>query len=463
MKKQTESERRLATNKELASKVIAHAKKMGAETASVSLASATAFQVEARNERIESLKESKSSGIHVLLGKEHRRSSFSSNDLRLESILPMMQSTLDALPYMEADPFYTLPDPELQGRADLELRFEDFDFDQYSSQTKIEKIFQLERKTLALDPRLQTEQVYYSDMKSHGVYADSNGFLEGQTKTLYCAGISIFAEDPPHLSSEETPSSALNTARKQTDGWYSTSRFYNTLEPLQSVAERASHRVLRKLGAVKPSTQKVPVVFSPEMARSFLSSVASAMMGSNIFRKRSFLYNRLDEKIANDQINLKDQPLLPGGMGSRYFDSEGVRASPLVLIEDGVLRNYMLSTYSSNKLSKTTTGHASGISNLILTPGTLTEKELIASVDNGLYLTSMSGQGSNITTGDYSRGGQGIWIRDGLLAEPVSEFTLASTFMDMLNDIVMIASEVDPRESILSPSFKIKEISISGS
>ena len=263
-------------------------------------------------------------------------------------------------------------------------------------------------------------------------------------------------------STSDGAGDSTNIGRKQTDGWYSAARFHKNLTPSQEIVEKACYRTLRKLGAVKPTSQEVPVVFSSEMAQSFLGKIASALMGENLFRKQSFLLNRLNESIADSKINLIDNPLLPGKLGSRHFDSEGVESKPLVLIENGVLKNYMLSTYSANKLGMTSNGHSGGISNLILNLGDYPEEELIASVKNGLYLTFMSGQGANIVTGDFSRGAQGIWIREGKLAEPVSEFTIAGTFNEMLNNLKMIGSEVDERSSILTPSFKIDKMAVSG-
>ena len=441
--------------KQLAQEVIQIAKSKGADIVTTSLGTTTSFQVEVREGQIDALKEAGASGIHVSICKNHRRSSLSSNDLRMDTLNRMIHSTMEALPYMGEDTFYMLPPAELQGRADIELNFSDPNLSQVPSNEKIQKVLDLEKQTLALDSRLNTEQGYYSDMASTSVYADTNGFLDGYSKTFCSIGISMFVED--------SDTKGLNTERKQTDGWYSCSRLYNDLEDLDIISQKACERTLRKIGAVKPKSQEVPMVVSPEMARSFLGSVASAMMGDNIFRKHSFLINKLNTKIANDIIQLRDDPLLPGKLGSRYFDSEGVKANPLSLIENGILKNYMLSTYAANKLDMTTTGHAGGISNLVLEPGQYTEEELIGSVKNGLYLTFMSGQGANITTGDYSRGAQGIWIRDGKLAEPVSEFTIASTFLDILNNITMIGSEVDERNAILAPAFKIDKIAVSGS
>ena len=449
----------LEDNKKIAKDVIDLALGYGTEQVSVSLAKSISFQVDVRENKIESLQESGSSGIHITISKNNRRSTVSSNDFREETLAPLIRSTLEALPYMGEDKFYTLPDPALQGRAPVDLEFLDPDYSKLSSGEKVKISLNLEALSLNTDQRLKTDQSFYSDSKSYVVHADSNGFLEGETKTLYSMGISMIADD---IESKSNESESTNVGRKQTDGWYSAARFHKNLTSPEDIVEKARRRTLRKLGAVKPPSQEVPVVFSSEMAQSFLGKIASALMGENLFRKQSFLLNKLDESIANAKINLIDNPLLPGKLGSRHFDSEGVQAKPLVLIENGVLKNYMLSTYSANKLGMASNGHSGGISNLILKLGDYPEEELIASVKNGLYLTSMTGQGANIVTGDFSRGGQGIWIREGKLAEPVSEFTIAGTFAEMLNNLKMIGNEIDERSSILTPAFKIDKMMVSG-
>ena len=449
----------LEDNKKIAKDVIDLALGYGTEQVSVSLAKSISFQVDVRENKIESLQESGSSGIHITISKNNRRSTVSSNDFREETLAPLIRSTLEALPYMGEDKFYTLPDPALQGRAPGDLEFLDPDYSKLSSGEKVKISLNLEALSLNTDQRLKTDQSFYSDSKSYMVHADSNGFLEGETKTLYSMGISMIADD---IEPKSNKRESNNVGRKQTDGWYSAARFHKNLTSPEDIVEKARRRTLRKLGAVKPPSQEVPVVFSSEMAQSFLGKIASALMGENLFRKQSFLLNKLDESIANAKINLIDNPLLPGKLGSRHFDSEGVQAKPLVLIENGVLKNYMLSTYSANKLGMASNGHSGGISNLILKLGDYPEEELIASVKHGLYLTSMTGQGANIVTGDFSRGGQGIWIREGKLAEPVSEFTIAGTFAEMLNNLKMIGNEIDERSSILTPAFKIDKMMVSG-
>ena len=450
----------LEKHKSIAKEIIDLACKDGAEQVSLSLANSTSFQIDVRDNKIESLQESGSSGIHITVSRNKRRSTVSSNDLRIDTLGPLIRSTLEALPFMGEDLFYSLPDPSLQGRSEGDLAFQDPSFGKLNSEEKVKIPFDLEKLSYSMDNRLRTEQSFYSDSISHIVHADSNGFLEGETKTLYSLGISMVADD--NLSFHEGTNKSKNISRKQTDGWYSAARFHKNLSTSKEIVDKACHRTLRKLGAIKPSSQEVPVIFSSEMAQSFFSKIASALMGENIFRKQSFLINKLNEAVANSKINLIDNPLLPGKMGSRHFDSEGVKAKPLVLIENGILKSYMLSTYSGNKLGMESTGHSGGISNLILKHGNYSEEELIASVKNGLYLTYMSGQGANILTGDFSRGGQGIWIRNGKLAEPVSEFTIASNFHEMMKNLTMIGDNLDERSSILSPSIKIEKMRVSG-
>ncbi len=440
--------------KQLAIDVVERGKKMGADLMTVIVANSRAFELEVRNKQTDVLKEAASSGISVTVCKGQRRSSVYSNDFNIDTIESLLSATMKALPYMGADEFYTLPDPKLQGRADVDLKLFDNAFDSVTSPDKIKRTFQLEEKTLNLDSRLKTDQAYHSDSVSYSVYADSNGFVGEDNDTFYTFGMSALVEDKAAAGD--------NVGRKQIDGWHTCSRYFDRLEDAGSVAKKTAHRVLRKLGAVKPKSQEVPVVFSAEMARSFIGSVSSAMMGGNIFRKNSFLKDKIGEKIASENVSIIDDPLLEGKLGSRYFDSEGVMSKPMTLVEKGVLKDYMLSTYSANKLKMKTNGHAGGVSNLILNPGKYTEDELIESVKDGLYLTFMSGQGANITTGDYSRGAQGVWIRDGKLAEPVAEFTIAGKFIDMLNNLTMIACEVDDRSAILTPAFKINKMAISG-
>ena len=237
----------LEKHKIIAKEIINLAKKDGAEQVSLSLANSTSFQIDVRENKIESLQESGSSGIHITVSKNKRRSTVSSNDLRIDTLAPLIRSTLESLPFMGEDLFYSLPDPKLQGCSKEDLEFLDPGFGKINTNKKVSIPFDLEKLTYGIDNRLRTEQSFYSDSISHIVHADSNGFLEGETKTLYSLGISMVADD--NSSFTEETNNTKNIARKQTDGWYSTARFYKNLSPTNDIVDRACHRTLRKLGA----------------------------------------------------------------------------------------------------------------------------------------------------------------------------------------------------------------------
>jgi len=286
------------------------------------------------------------------------------------------------------------------------------------------------------------------------VLANSLGFCESYGRTSSSISVSCAAED--------SPQSGENKGKKQSSWWYSSSLSFSGLDPVEKVAERAVERTVRKLGAVKPKTCEVPVVFDDVTSRQLLSYVASAAGGSSIYRKSSFLVDMLEKETGSPLVTVIDDPLMKGRTGSRPFDAEGVMSRTKTVIDAGILKTYLLSSYQARKLGLRTTGNAGGASNLYMRPGTHPPEEIIASVDNGLYLTSMSGPGANWNTGDFSQGAQGIWIRGGRLAEPVSEFTITGTFPRILSGITMVGSDLDWRGSINCPTLRVDSMTISG-
>jgi PmbA protein len=225
------------------------------------------------------------------------------------------------------------------------------------------------------------------------------------------------------------------------------------------------------LGSQKPETQNVPVVFDPQVGNDFLNIISSVILGTAIYRKQSFLLDMLNEKVAIDGLTLIDDGLMKDGIGSRLFDDEGLASRTNVVIDKGVLRSYLLDTYSARKLNMKSTGNASrglgsnpspAVSNFYMKKGQYSPEEIIKSVKNGLYLTSVHWTGINYITGDYSRGAEGIWIKDGKLEQPVQEFTVASNMKEMMKNIEMIGNDLEFRGAVNAPTFKIKEMTISG-
>jgi PmbA protein len=257
----------------------------------------------------------------------------------------------------------------------------------------------------------------------------------------------------------------------QRDHWYSTHRTLAGLDAPADVGREAARRTLRRLGARRPPTCECPVVFDPETAASLLRHLAGAISGSALYRRMSFLLDRLGEPIASPAVTVIDDPLLTAGPASRPFDGEGVRQVRRTIVERGVLQSYLLDSYSARRLGLRSTGHAgrsvgdapsAGPTNLLLEPDRYAPEAIIASVPNGLYVTELIGFGVNPVTGDYSRGAAGLWIEGGELAYPVEELTIAGNLRDMLRDIEMVGSDLRIRTAIASPTLKLARMTVAG-
>jgi len=440
--------------KKLAGEIVETGLSNGADTVEVSLIETVDFDVLVRKSRVENLTESISRRVAITLSVDKRRATLSSSDLSEESIRSLVMEGIELCSIMDRDEFFDLPDPDELGAAWENLEIFDENSLHVDPTKKIELATDVEKAALRLDGRIISDGGFFSSSVQKIVIANSMGFCEGYRRTLNSVGVSCAVD--------EIKKEGHNIGKKQSSYWYSTSIFFDRLDPVESIAEKAVERTIRKLGAVKPRTRKVPVVFDNITASEFLSYIASAVNGGRIYRKESFLVDMLDRRIASDQVTVIDDPLLPAKLGSRPFDSEGVRSRKNTVLEKGVLKTYLLSSYQARKLAMKTTGNSGGASNFYMVPGKHDPDEIISSVDEGLYLTFLSGPGANIVTGDFSRGAQGIWIRKGRLAEPVDEFTITGTFQEMLKNITMVANDIDWKRKITAPTMRIDEMTVSG-
>ena len=255
------------------------------------------------------------------------------------------------------------------------------------------------------------------------------------------------------------------------DYWHTAARSAAGLESAESVGRTAAERAVRRLGARKVATQKVPVIFEPRTARQFLGDIFDAVSGSAIYRHASFLAGKLGEKIAADTLTVVDDATIPGLFGTTPFDDEGVPSRRTVVIEGGVLKSYLLNCYSARKLNLKTTGNASrgitgnagiGPGNFFVQAGKISPEQMIAGVANGFYVTELIGGGANTVTGDYSSGAAGLWIENGKLAYPVSEITIAGSMQQMLQQVDQVGSDLEFRGSVAAPTILIREMTISG-
>ena len=440
--------------RQLVEGVVDKARTGGAETAEAILKDGTEFSVIVREGKIEQLTESRSSRLLIILSRDRRLATVSTSDLSPERIDQLITEGIELAGVMDRDDYFGLPDRDQLGRIEEDLGIFDPETCAFPTDRKIAMAMELERAALEADGRIITDGASFSNEIKSIAFANSLGFCDGHTRTLNSIEIACAAQD--------TGGPGGNTGKKQSSYWYSIATHLDRLEPIEDVAARAVSRTLRKLGARKPETCEVPVIFDPLMAARFIESIAKAAGGGNIYRKSSFLVDKRGQRVASKLVTFIDDPLLAGGLASRPFDGEGVKSRRTVVIENGTLQNYLMDSYQARKLGLATTGNSGGNSNFYMVPGRSTPGEIIAGVTEGLYLTNLFGPGADWSTGDFSQGGQGIWIENGELSYPVNEFTIAGSFPQILEGIVMIGNDLSWRSEYAGPTFLVERMTISG-
>jgi PmbA protein len=442
---------------ETAHDAIRLALELGASAAECTASEGEEFSTNIRMREVESLKQagSRGMGIRVMMGK--RAGSSYTSDLSSEGIRNMVRAALELAKITSEDPFAGLPDPETLGQITTPLNLYDHKIALMESEWKIEQARRAESAALSADPRItNSEGASFDSYLGHWIFANSLGFSGAyRTSSASLSAVPV----------------ARDNGSMERDYWHSASRSAEGLESPEEVGRRAAQRALRRLHARKIATQKVPVVFEPRTARSLLGELFEAVNGGAIYRHASFLAGKLGQKIAAENFTLIDDATLPALFGTAPFDDEGVTCQRTVVIERGVLRSYLLNTYTARKLGLKTTGNASrgitgnagvGPGNFYLQAGPITEAEIIAGLSKGLYVTELLGGGANTVTGDYSSGAAGLWIENGELAYPVSEITIAGNLSQMLMDVEQIGSNLEFRSSIASPTILIREMTVSG-
>lgn len=442
---------------EVAQDVIKQALAAGASDAECTIAEGDEFSANVRMGELETLKEagSRGAGLRVLIGK--RMGASYTSDLSPEGIQQMVRSAIDLAALTSEDPFAGLPEAAELGALQGDLQLFSDETAQLPTEQRIAMAKRAEAAALAVDPRITNSEGASFDSSVNGrVFANSRGFL-GSYRTSYCSVSAV-------------PVATQNGSMER-DYWFSVARNYKGLEDAETVGRKAAERAIRRLGAVKVETQRVPVIFEPRISRSLLSNIFDAIDGRAVYRKASFLAGKLGEKIADERITLIDDGTIPGLFGSSPFDDEGVPTRRTPVIERGVLKNYLLNSYTARKLNMKTTGNASrgitgnagiGHGNFFLEAGERSQEEIIRSVKNGFFVTELIGSGVNTVTGDYSRGAVGMWIRDGEFAFPVSEVTIAGTLQEMLNGIAEIGNDLEFRGSVSAPTVMLGEMTVAG-
>lgn len=444
--------------RETASELVKKAVARGATAAEVVIRDGSEFSTVVRLGEVETLKESgsKAAGSRVFYGK--RTASTYTSDLSTEGLEQMLSSALSLAKVTSEDPYAGLPDGSELGTlsTDLDLYYDDVY--SLSSADRIDYARRAERSALDYDKRItNSEGGSFEAATGSKVLANSLGFV-GEYRRSYCSIASI-------------PIAQSQDGAMQRDYWYSVARTLKKLESPEEIGRIAAQRTLRRLGARKMPTARVPIVFDSQVSRALIEHIFEAVNGDAVYRSASFLAGKLGQKIAGENITVVDDGTMIGGFGSSPFDGEGVPSRKTVVVERGVLNSYLLNTYTARKLGLKTTGNAArglagtpgiGSGNFFLQPGSKTPQEIIAGISDGLYVTEMLGFGVNLVTGDFSRGASGLWIRNGELAFPVEEITVAGNLRDMFTNVSEIANDLEFRGSTACPTIRIDGMTVAG-
>lgn len=444
--------------KELAQDMVRRAMLGGATAAECVIREGDEFSTLVRLGQVETLKESgsKSIGVRVFNGK--RAASTHSSDFSRAGLDRMLSSALELAKITSEDPYAGIPEPDQLGSISGDLDLYSPDVYSLPGQERIAYARRAEKAALDFDSRIKnSEGGSFDAATGHKIFANSHGFV-GEYRRSYCSVAAV-------------PIAQDDNGAMQRDYWFSVSRNLAKLESPEEVGKIAARRTLRRMGARRVKTQNVPVIFDPLVATSILSHIFEGVNGDSVYRGASFLAGKLGQKIAAANVTVIDDGTMVGGFGTSPFDGEGIPTRRTVVIENGVLKSYLLNTYTAKKLKLETTGNASrglagtpgiGPGNYFLQPGARTPQQLIGDVKEGLYVTEFLGMGVNLVTGDYSRGASGLWISGGELTYPVEEITVAGNLKEMFMNISEVANDLEFRGSVASPTIRIDGLTVGG-
>ncbi len=444
--------------KEIAADVVRRTMAGGASAAEAVVREGTEFSTVVRLGQVETLKEagSRAIGVRVFFGQ--RAASTYSSDLSPQALDHMVNSALQLARVTSEDPYAGIPEPEQLGvvAGDLDLYYEDV-FSQ-PTEERIAYARRCEKAAMDADARIRNSEGGSFDAATGcKVLANSHGFV-GEYRRSYCSLAAV-------------PIAQAEDGGMQRDYWYSVARNLGRLESPEEVGRIAAERTLRRLGARKVHPAKVPVVLDPMVSRSILDHIFEGVNGDSVYRGASFLAGKLGEKVAGENVTIVDDGTMRGGFGTSPFDGEGVPTRRTVVIDRGTLNSYLLNTYTAKKLGLQTTGNGArglagnpgiGPGNFFLQPGSRSPKQMLADIDEGLYVTEFLGFGVNMVTGDYSRGASGLWISKGEFAFPVEEITVAGNLKDVFFNISEIGNDLEFRGAVACPTIRIDGLTVAG-
>lgn len=433
---------------------VAAARKAGADAADAIYVGDASTQVQIRLGALEDVQRSEGEeiGLRVFVGR--RSASVSSSDLSTEAVGRLVERVVAMAREAPEDPWSGLAPEERLLKDDAPAVDGDDSTDPTPQQLR-DRASEAEDAARAVQGVTNSEGAGASAGRSVIALATSHGFARGYSTSGYGSSASVIAGQGGGM---------------QRDYAYHSTRHWSDLEPASVIGQRAGERAVARLNPGKLASGAMPIMFDPRVGSSLLGHLIGAITGASVARRTSFLLDKLGERIFAEGITVRDDPLRPRGLRSRPFDGEGLPTRAIDIIEDGLLTTWLMESASARQLGLEPTGHASrgtsgapgaGATNLFMQPGVATPEQLMKDIKLGLYVTELIGQGVNGVTGDYSRGASGLVIRDGALAEPVSEITIAGNLKDMFLNLTP-ANDLEFRRAVDVPTLRVQGMMVAG-
>ncbi|MBC4011120.1 metalloprotease PmbA [Morganella morganii] len=418
----------------------------GCDSAEVAVSRTTGMSVSTRMGEVENVEFNSDGALGITVYHNQCKGSASSTDLSEEAIARTVQAAIDIAKYTSEDPCSGPADRDLLAfeAPDLQLFYPS----EVSADQAIDYAANAEKAALSADPRItNTEGGSFNSHYGIRVFGNTLGMLQSYCSSRHSMSACVIAEENGDMERDY----AYTIARKLDD-----------LKSAQWVGEECARRTLSRLAPRKLATQKAPVIFAPEVATGLFGHLVGAISGTSVYRKSTFLLDSLGKQILPDWLTIRELPHVIGGLASTPFDSEGVRTEDRLIIENGVLNNWLMTTYAARKLGLKSTGHAGGIHNWHIAGQGLGFDDMLREMGTGLVVTELMGQGVSGITGDYSRGASGFWVENGEIQYPVSEITIAGNLKDMWASIIATGDDIETRSNIQCGSVWLPEMSIAG-
>jgi len=435
-----------ASLKQITQDVLDRAAKGGASACETDVSESFGQSVTVRRGEVETIEYNRDKGVVVTVYLGKRRGYASTSEFSAPALRDAVDAALSIARHTAADECAGLADESQLARElpDLDLHHPW----KLSVDQAIELARSCEDAAFATDKRVSnSEGATVSIQEMHFIYANSPGFMSGYPSSRHSIGCAVIAGKDDTM---------------QRDEWYAVARSQNDLETAESVGHKAGSRSVRRLGARKIGTLRVPVLYEAPVAASLIGHFVAAVSGANLYRRSSFLLDSLGKQVFAPWVQIRELPLLKKGLASGAFDDEGVMTRTREVVKDGLLQGYFLGSYSARKLGMQSTGNAGGNHNLLLQAGELDLAGLLKKMDRGLLITELLGHGVNLVTGDYSRGAAGFWVERGEIQYPVQEITVAGNLLDMFRGIIAVGNDILVRGSKQCGSILIDNMTVAG-